>query len=285
MHSPSRASNGRATPAVSFAWARAAANGVVTLSPFGTRCFHPRGAPGPAVRVTQREAADRCPEPPPAGSRLGVRAPRGAARGGRMSVAGLKKQFHKASQVREGWRRRAVLGGAALSGSPSVWVLASPPATPGRVLWLQGSSCTAGPISLGAPQPPDGSVRGRRSLPSYLLGPGSSLPVIDFVTGISFVLFWVRALWPQLKMGAARYQLSPRSSLLFSPTNSRCFPTWHTTHLSYRGYPAFLEFSLLLWMLYSNLFLSLHLLSVLPVQLSQFPFLQCCIVGFSSGRV
>lgn len=249
-------------------------------SPFGTRCFHPRGAPGPAVRVTQREAADRSPQPPPAGSRLGVRAPRGAARGGRMSVAGLKKQFHKASQVRER-RRRAGLGGAAPAGSPSVRVLASPPAAPGRVLWLPPKD-----PSLWAPRGrPRGACEAGGPCPPISWGPALRFQLVLLLLAFLSCWFWVCAPWPQLKTGTVRYQPSPQSSLLSSPTDSRCFPTWHSTHLSYRGYPAFLEFSLLLWMLYSNLFLSLLLLSVLPVQLSHFPFPQCCTVGFSSGEV
>lgn len=83
------AANGQAAPRLSFACAPAVANGRQPRRPLGGRCFQRRGAAGRAERVTQREAA----------AAAGTRRPLG--RGSpKMSVAGLKKQFHKASQVR-----------------------------------------------------------------------------------------------------------------------------------------------------------------------------------------
>lgn len=64
--------------------------------PLWRRCTQRRGAPGPWV--TQRGAA---------GTRRDVPWPAGALRRAKMSVAGLKKQFHKASQVRERLRAAA----------------------------------------------------------------------------------------------------------------------------------------------------------------------------------
>lgn len=191
-------------------------------------------------------------QPPRGTGSAGSRPRREDVRGGAQEAVSQSQPGKGAAAA--GWTRRSGSLGFSLCAGSGI-------AAPGRVLWLRGGGCTAGPISLGAPRPAEESVRGGPPLPSHLLGPGSSLPITAFVTGISFALVLVCAPWPQLKTGAVRYRPSPQSSLLSSLNDSCCFPTWHTTHLSYRGYSAFLEFSLLLWMLYSNLFLSLHILS------------------------
>lgn len=100
------AANGQAAPRLSFACAPAVANGRQPRRPLGGRCFQRRGAAGRAERVTQREAA----------AAAGTRRPLG--RGSpKMSVAGLKKQFHKASQVRGAAPGERRSGGRALEGA------------------------------------------------------------------------------------------------------------------------------------------------------------------------